>query len=951
MPFSWPFIILFLVIASTAVVASIIYYNFQKKSILEEKQLELSSISYLKIKQITQWRIDRINNGIFLGDNVLIVKKYLGYLKNPADSQLKKEVLQSLKSLTTHFDYKNAVITDNKGIAYIGWPLRDTLTGTHLKTLLPLVIRQRKTLLSDLHTNGNINFIHSDLIVPLIERERNDTLVKGFLVIRVDPLKVLFPLIQSWPGPGKSAETLLIRREGDEIIYLNEPRYLANNAMPVRSVLTPKLPADLAVEGITGVTDGVDYRNVRVVAAMNKVPGTPWYMIAKVDREEILSGLAYQLKVIIIVLILVLIAAGSIIGFSSRNQRVAYYRGKYEDELRRLALVKHFDYILKYANDIILLIDKDLNIVEINDRASEYYQYTRDEFIGMNLERIRAPETLSSLAGDLKYVDENKSATFETIHIRKDKTTFPVEISSRLVEIEGVKYYQTIGRDITERKNVENTLKESEDRFRKIFEESPYSILMTDKDFSILRANSSFCKFIGYDEEDLKILTFRNFTHPDYIRNDEISLLRMIKGEISVYQTEKVYIRSDKSIVWGSTNVSIVRNKNDEVQFFLVMIEDITARKKAATELDNSVSLLKATFESTEDGLLVVDSSGKIVQHNQKFIEMWRIPDDIMLTGEDTVALEYVKNELIYPQSFLENVKNLYSDPDLTSFDLLEFRDGRYFERYSQPQKISGKSVGRVWSFRDITNRKQAEADLIAAKEKAEESDRLKTAFLHNVSHEIRTPMNAIIGFSTLLNEPDVTEEERHQYVDIIFKSGAQLLSIINDIVDIANVESGQAKAKLTEFNLNSMLRSLNEQFSINGKLNNVSINLTTTLPDEDSIITTDNTKLVQILSNLINNAIKFTSDGRIDFGYVVKGNFWEFSVQDTGIGISSEYHSRIFERFFQVGSSASRRFGGTGLGLSICKGYVELLGGTISVESSEGKGTIFKFTLPYNKE
>jgi PAS domain S-box-containing protein len=519
-----------------------------------------------------------------------------------------------------------------------------------------------------------------------------------------------------------------------------------------------------------------------------------------------------------------------------------------------------------------------------------------------------------------------------------------------VVIIEGLKYYQTIGRDITERKRVENTLVESEDRFRKIFEESPLSIIMTGKDLGILRANSSFCKMIGYSEEELKSFTFRNFTHPDYIKSDEVSILRLIAGEIPVYQVEKQYIRKDGNSIWGSATISIVRNNKGEAQFFLGMIEDITARKKASSELDKSVSLLKATLESTVDGLLVVDSSGKIVQVNQKFIDMWRIPDEILNTREDSVALQYVRNQLIDPDSFIENVKHLYNNPDATSFDLLEFLDGRYFERYSQPQKISEKSVGRVWSFRDITRQKKAEADLIAAKEKAEESDRLKTAFLHNVSHEIRTPMNAIIGFSTLLNDPGLSEEDRVLYIDIIFKSGGQLLSIINDIVDIANVESGQAKINLTSINLNSTLRNLNEQFSISGKQNNVTLNLKTPLPDDASIILTDGTKLVQILSNLINNAIKFTTNGRIDFGYVLRDKYLEFSIKDTGIGIPPEYHARIFDRFYQVDSAVSRQYSGTGLGLSICKGYVDLLGGTIRVESEPGKGTLFVFTIPYNR-
>jgi PAS domain S-box-containing protein len=950
-PATWPILVLFFVITIIAIIISFIYYNSQKKNLLSEKQLELSAISYLKIRQISQWRLERIGDGRFLGDNILLTKKFAEFLSDPGASQLEIEVYQSLRSLVENFDYRNALLLDNYGNVKLAYPAADTLIGNHLRSLLPGVISQRNILLTDLHKTDPVSFVHLDLIVPLIDRTKNDSLVLGLLALRIDPQQVLYPLIQSWPVPSKSAETLILRREGDDVVYLNELRHNTNSVLTLkRPVSSDKLPAALAIQGITGTVDGIDYRNVRVVAAMNKIPGTPWYMVAKMDRDEVLSALTYQMKMILVILILVVITTGSFLTLLIRNQRVGFYREKYEAELERLTLVKHFDYILKFANDFILLIDNNLRIVEANDSALENYQYTREEFIGMSIEQIRAPEALSTLAGNLSDLNENESATFETVHRRRDESTFPIELSSRIVIIEGLKYYQTIGRDITERKRVENTLVESEERFRKIFEESPFSIIMTGKDLAILKANLSFCKMVGYSEEELKSFTFRNFTHPDYISNDEVSIMKLMAGEIPVYHTEKGYIRSDGHYIWGSTTVSLIRNKQGEAQFFLVMIEDITARKKADSELDKSVSLLKATFESTVDGLLVIDSSGKIVQVNQKFKDMWRIPDDILDSSEDSVVLEYVMNQLIDPDSFIRRVKHLYRDPEATSFDLLEFTDGRYFERYSQPQKINNKSVGRVWSFRDISRQKKAEADLISAKEKAEESDRLKTAFLHNVSHEIRTPMNAIIGFSTLLNDRDLSDEDRKQYTDIIFQSGGQLLSIINDIVDIANVESGQARVNLTEINLNSTLKSLSEQFSINGRENNVTLNLRTQLADEDSTIVTDSTKLVQILSNLINNAIKFTRNGQIDFGYVLNENFLEFSIKDSGIGIPPEYHTKIFERFYQIDSAVSRKYSGTGLGLSICKGYVDLLGGTIRVESEPGKGTLFVFTIPYNR-
>jgi signal transduction histidine kinase len=256
-----------------------------------------------------------------------------------------------------------------------------------------------------------------------------------------------------------------------------------------------------------------------------------------------------------------------------------------------------------------------------------------------------------------------------------------------------------------------------------------------------------------------------------------------------------------------------------------------------------------------------------------------------------------------------------------------------------------------IGMIEDITRKKKDEQDLIAAKLKAEESDRLKTAFLHNVSHEIRTPMNAIIGFSSLLQEPDLTEPERHQYTDIIFQSSNQLLSIINDIVDVANIESGQVKMNTSRMDLNYALRNLDEQYSLSGKKHKIPIILNTGLPDDEAIIKTDPTKLIQIISNLLNNSIKFTRNGKIEFGYELTDGFLEFFVKDTGIGIPQESIPKIFDRFYQVDRTVSRQFGGTGLGLSICKAYVHLLGGVISVTSDPGTGTNFLFTIPYKTD
>ena len=263
------------------------------------------------------------------------------------------------------------------------------------------------------------------------------------------------------------------------------------------------------------------------------------------------------------------------------------------------------------------------------------------------------------------------------------------------------------------------------------------------------------------------------------------------------------------------------------------------------------------------------------------------------------------------------------------------------FDDYGQPSGLFGIT-------RDITERKQMEYELMKAKEKAEESDRLKTAFLQNISHEIRTPMNAIIGFTEFLKDPYLPDDKRNEFSNIISKSSDQLLSIITDIVSIATLEAKQERISGSTVNLNNLLKVLHAQFEPKAKQKNVLLELTCGLDDDKAVIQTDNTKLIQILSNLINNAIKFTKQGHVHFGYKLAEGYLEFRIEDTGIGISPDIHELVFKRFQQAESTLSNVSGGMGLGLSISKGYVELLGGKIWVSSQPGKGSVFYFTIPY---
>lgn len=269
-----------------------------------------------------------------------------------------------------------------------------------------------------------------------------------------------------------------------------------------------------------------------------------------------------------------------------------------------------------------------------------------------------------------------------------------------------------------------------------------------------------------------------------------------------------------------------------------------------------------------------------------------------------------------------------------------------------QALSFNGEIQKVVGCFEEITiGEKELETALIL-KQKAEEKDRLKTEFLHSLSHDIRTPLNSIIGFSKLFKKPELTEEKRSFYADLVIKSSEQILSMVNDILSISKIETGKIQLNPEYLNINNLLYEVFCFFNPIAQEKKIKLLLNKSLPDNESNILTDKTRLTQVLNNLINNALKYTTEGKISFGYTYSTKneipVLEFYVQDTGSGIKEENIELVFEPFRQEETDLNKHYGGTGLGLSIASKLIEVMGGKLWLDTFYGKGSTFYFTLPF---
>jgi len=709
----WKLGAIFILFCAIIILIGVYYYNTQRTRIFREQENSLSVIASLKIGQIEQWHNERLGDAVTLKDNEPFINAIKQYFKNKTQPGIKSELIKWMKSVHSGYSYSNVLLVDAALKVRLSLSSEDTVPGDFIGKELADVLKNHRIIMTDLHKSESVRYVHIDILIPLVDPESKSQSLSGILILRIDPSILLFPLIQSWPTPSKSSETLIVRKDGDSVLYLNELRHIRNTSLKLKAPLSNKnLLGAKAISGFKGVTEGMDYRNIDVVGYLSNVPGFPWFMVAKIDKEEILLPLKKYLILIVIVIVLLVLINASIFGFWIWDQQLRFYRKqlKIEEEIKE----SEEKFIIAFQMSpvsVAISSVSDNKFIDINNTFLKDMGYTREEVIGRTAKELNIWADESERLWIINEISEKRRIFGKVIGYRTRKGEILYGLSSMaLVRVNGEPCTLSTVVNITENKNAQEQLKVSEDLFRKLFENMlngfAYCKMLYEEghppDFIYINVNEAFESLTGLKDVKGKKVSE---VIPGIQEADPELLERYgrvaVTGKPEVFET---WVESLK--MWFSISVY-----SPQKEYFVAVFDVITHRKLAEAALKENEERFRSLYENVTIGIYRTTLDGRILMANPAMVSMLGFDTFEQLEQRNLQEEGY---EPDYPRSkFLEIIEN---DGKIIGLESAwNRRNGKALfvrESANAVRDGNGRIIYYDGTVEDITDRKKAEEAL-----------------------------------------------------------------------------------------------------------------------------------------------------------------------------------------------------------------------------------------------
>ncbi len=871
-------IVLILLILLSLSAAGYLYFRGQKEEVKKYMRQELMTIAALKQAQVSQWLKERKGDCEVIRNNPQTALRFYNLLQQ-RNASAEQELKLWMKSRLTSYNYENIFFFDrNKKLVLRVGESEEKDFNDRFYFLLDKADKTGETVFSDLYVAGVHEEYDIDYFVPLSLNRENKARA-GFIVLRADPKTFLYPVISADKVNQSSLKNILYEIKDDRIDILSPLSDFKRSVSIEQSTELIQTDRDTVLEGF-------DYNNNAVIAASVKIQGSPWYLVSQIDQKEIYSVLNQQETMILIISGLIVIAAFIGIGFIWRDRQAKFYKQLYEQHSETKTLELRLDYLVKYANDIIMVANSDGQIIEFNDAAGRFYQYSKEELYLMKYDTLRAPGyKIQSMSNFFKEIEKRNGKVYESLHARKDGTIVPVEVSARVIEKNGRVFLQLIIRDITDRKEAElgmnrlNRLYEITGAINKVITRKQLLDEMLDE---ICRVTVEAGKFrlcwIGKLNGDEVIPAAWAGTEEGYLSNPGFTAGNNPPGNGPVgrsVRTRKVHysndIGKDPQMVHWAAEAS-KRNLNSAASVPLVADSEVIGVFVVYASEKNY-------FNTSE--LKLLEGAGQDIA-----FAIRRIKDE---EEKERINIELKKNEA--------EIKNLNE---------------------SLERRIKART-----------------AQLVAANRELE-------AFSYSVSHDLRAPLRSIDGFSEALmhDYKNLLDETGLSYVSQVRQASQRMSQLIGDLLTLSRVTRHEILKR--DIDLSGMAASISEELKKTEPGRKVQFIIEPGIHDE-----ADETLMRAAIYNLLENAYKFTSkkeEAIIEFGRRNSNGKGIYFIKDNGSGFDPRYGAKLFAPFQRLHSY--EEFPGTGIGLANVQRIISRHQGKIWVEAELNKGATFYFTL-----